>query len=234
MNTAVILRQVPDLSEPLRVSRSGTALDLNETHFGLNEFDNQALEQAMEFKETAGGTVSVFALDYGEADTILYVAAAEGVDRIIKIHAEQEMPPTLRAEAAIFAEAFKDLRPDLVLIGSRAPDELEGMLGPSLAVALGWPYAGGIHGVHSCPTETKVQVFKEFPGDVLARMSVRLPAVLGILAAERAPRYVPVANIREVMKNVEIEKLTVAVRETEPTTTVRWLHTAKPSGVAAE
>jgi electron transfer flavoprotein beta subunit len=228
MNTAVILRQVPDLSEPLKVSRSGTALDLHETHFCLNEFDNQALEQALEFKETSGGTVSAFALDYGEADDILYVAAAEGVDRIFKIHTEHEMPPTPRAEATIFAEALEAIRPDLVLIGSRAPDELEGMLGPALAVALGWPYAGGIHGVHPCLMETRVQAFKEFPGDVLARMSVRLPAVLGILAAERTPRYVPVANIREVMTTVEIEELEIAARETEPTATVRWLHTAKP------
>ena len=153
---------------------------------------------------------------------------AEGVDRVVKIHSEQEMPPTPRAEAAIFAEALEGLEPDLVFIGSRAPDELEGMLGPSLAVALGWPYAGGIHGVHPCLMETRVQAFKEFPGDVLARMSVRLPAVLGILAAERTPRYVPVGNIREVMTTVEMEELEIAARETEPTATVRWLHTAKP------
>jgi electron transfer flavoprotein alpha/beta subunit len=36
----------------------------------------------------------------------------------------------------------------------------------------------------------------EFPGGVRGEYEVKLPAVLGIQAAEKPPRYVPVAKVR--------------------------------------
>ena len=47
MNIAVVLRQVPDLIEPLEIADSETALDLDEASFLVNESDDHALEQAL-------------------------------------------------------------------------------------------------------------------------------------------------------------------------------------------
>ena len=41
-------------------------------------------------------------------------------------------------------------------------------------------------------------------------MNVKLPAVLGILAAEQPPRYVPVSRIRAAMKSTQFEELAAA------------------------
>ena len=46
MNIAVVVRQVPDLIEPLEIAASATELDLGAASFVLNESDDHALEQA--------------------------------------------------------------------------------------------------------------------------------------------------------------------------------------------
>jgi electron transfer flavoprotein beta subunit len=209
MNIAVVVRQVPDLIEPLEIDSSGTALDLSSASFIVNESDDHALEQAILLKEAGGATVSAVALDFGDVDNTLYTAAAKGADRIVKISLEGD-PPSPRAAAALYAAAVKSLDPDLVLVGVQAHDELDGGLSPFLAAALGLPYIGVIRGVRRGAEPGTVSVCKEFPGAVMAQMSVKLPIVLGVVGAEQPPRYVPVAKIRAAMKSAQFEEQAAA------------------------
>jgi len=210
VNIAVILRQVPDLIEPLEVDASGAALDLSAATFVVNETDDHALEQALLLKESGRGTVTVVALDFGEVDNTLYTAAAKGADRIVKVAWEQTQAPSPHAAAAPLAEALRTLAPDLVLVGVQAHDELDGVLAPLLATRLGLPYVGVIRGVKAAADGRTVVVCKEFPGAVMARLTVRLPAVLGILGADQPPRYVPVSRIRAAMKSTRFEEVSHA------------------------
>ncbi len=215
MKIAVVVRQVPDLIEPLEIDSTGAGLDLGSASFIVNESDDHALEQAILIKEAGGATVSVVALDFGDVDNTLYTAAAKGADRIVKISLEGE-PPSPRAAAALYAAAVKPLGADLVLVGVQAHDELDGGLSPFLAAALGLPYIGVICGVQRGAEAGTVSVCKEFPGAVMARMSVKLPAVLGIVGAEQPPRYVPVAKIRAAMKSAQFEELAAAAPGATP------------------
>jgi electron transfer flavoprotein beta subunit len=223
MNIAVVMRQVPDLIEPLEIGSSGNALDWDEVRFIVNEADDHALEQALLLKEAGGGSVTVVALDFGEIDDTLYTAAAKGADRIIKISRDADAPPSLSEAAALYADAIKPLGADLVLAGTYAHDELEGVLAPLLALRLGMPYVGVIRGVKAAGP-SGVEVFKEFPGAAMARMGVKLPAVLGILAAEKPPRYVPVSRIRAAMKSTQFEEQEAAAEAAGPAITVRKMY----------
>jgi electron transfer flavoprotein beta subunit len=205
MNIAVVIRQVPDLIEPLEIASSGTSLDLGSASFIINEPDDHALEQAILLKEAGGGSVTVVAFDFGDVDNTLYAAAAKGADRIVKIPLDGDPPPP-RAAATLFAEAVKPLQADLVLVGVQAHDELDGGVSPFLAAALGLPYAGVIRGVKAGAEPGTVLACKEFPGAVMARLLVRLPAVLGIVGADQPPRYVPVSRIRAAMKSTQFEE----------------------------
>jgi electron transfer flavoprotein beta subunit len=49
-------------------------------------------------------------------------------------------------------------------------------------------------------------VQKEYPGGYAAELEVKLPAILGIQAAEQPPRYVPVSRLRQVMKSAKVEE----------------------------
>mgnify|MGYP005842822917 CR=1 FL=1 len=224
MNIAVVVRQVPDLIEPLEVDTSGTALDGSTASYVVNESDDHALEQALLLKEAAGGTVTVVALDFGDVDNTLYAAAAKGADRLIKIPLEEGAPPALPAAAALYAGAIQELHPDLVLVGVQAHNELDGVLAPFLAAAMKLPYVGVIRGVKAGSEAGTAHVFKEFPGAVMARLRVQLPAVLGILGAEQPPRYVPVSRIRAAMKSAHLEEQAVASPARSPLVAVRRLY----------
>jgi len=215
MRIAVVLRQVPDLVEPLEVAASGDALDFEQASFLLNESDDHALEQAILLKEAVGATVIVVALDFGDVDNTLYTAAAKGADRIIKIPWDEDRPPSTSSLAAMLASVIKTLEADLVLVGCQAHHELDGSLAPELAAGLGLPYVGVIRGVQPTEDAQRVRAFKEFPGAVMAQMNVRLPAVLGILAATQAPRYVPVSRIRAAAKSTKFDEQAVAAAESE-------------------
>jgi len=91
-----------------------------------------------------------------------------------------------------------------VLTGVQANNDLDGPLGPTLAECLGMPYVGYISGV--TVSDGKVTARKEYPGGLIAEMEVKLPAVLGIQAAEQPPRYVAVSKVRMVMKTAAIEE----------------------------
>jgi len=225
MKIAVVVRQVPDLIEPLEVAASGTALDWEAASYLLNECDDHALEQALLLKEAgAASAVTVVAMDFGEVDNTLYAAAAKGADRIVKIPRDDPAPLPPAAAAAMYAEAIRPMQADLVLVGVQAHDELDGVLAPLLAVRLGLPYVGVIRGVKPGAEPGTVAAFKEFPGAVLARMRVKLPAVLGILGADQPPRYVPVSRIRAAMKSAQFDEQPLAAPSREPSVSIRRLY----------
>ena len=118
-----------------------------------------------------------------------------------------DVPPPPRAAAGLFAEAIKPLAADLVLVGVQAHDELDGGVAPFLAAALGLALRRRDPRREGGTRAGVVTVCKEFPGAVMARMKVKLPAVLGILGADQPPRYVPVSRIRSAMKSTQFEEL---------------------------
>lgn len=103
-----------------------------------------------------------------------------------------------------------------------------------LAAALGLPYAGVISGVALDEAAREASVRKEYPGGLLAELAIPLPAVLGIQSAEKAPRYVPIAKIRQAMKTATIHEAPApAVDSGEPAVEVLRMF-APEQGAGAE
>jgi electron transfer flavoprotein beta subunit len=105
------------------------------------------------------------------------------------------------------ATIIRDLKPDLIMTGVQAHNDLDGSIGPQLAEHLGMPYIGYISGVNI--TGDKLIVRKEYPGGLIGEMQASLPALLGIQAAEQPPRYVAISKVRQMMKTMSIEELEV-------------------------
>lgn len=211
MNIVVPIKLVPDLVEELVVDESGVALDPAWLRLTLNEFDDHAIEQAILIKESSGGEVAVVALDQEEADDALYAAAAKGADRLIKLTLGDPGGIGNHALARVFANAVKTLRPELILCGVQAHNDLDGAIGPQLAEHLGMPFVGYVSGVSV--GDNAVTVRKEYPGGMVGEVLVTLPAVLGIQAAAKPPRYVPISKIRQTMKAATIERQPAAEPE---------------------
>jgi electron transfer flavoprotein beta subunit len=204
MNIVVPIKQVPDLVEELVIDNSGAALDTSWVRQILSELDEHAIEQALLLKESSGGTLTIVALDLEGTDELLYTAAAKGADRLIKLTGDHIDGINNYALSRILANAIKTLRPELILTGVGAHNDLDGPVGPQLAEQLGMPYIGYVAGVKG--DEVTAVVRKEYPGGLVAEMTVELPAILGIQAAEKPPRYCPISRIRQAMKTASIEE----------------------------
>ena len=204
MNIIVIAGLVPDLVEELEIDNDGTALDTTWLRMIINEFDDHAIEQAILLKERDGGHVTVLAIDQEGIDEVLFTAAAKDADRMIKLLGDFEKGVNSHALARVFAEVIKDLEPDLILTGVQAHTNLDGAVGPLLASMLDMPYVGYVAGLETA--EGKVTAKKEYPGGLIGKMEVTLPAVLGIQASEQPPRYVAVSKVRQAMKTATIEE----------------------------
>ncbi len=206
MNLWVVLKMVPDIVEELEVAPDGKSLNPEFLRMILNETDNHALEQALLLKERNGGTLTVLALEAPDVDEALFTAAAKGADRVVKIPGDFAALRSPAAAGLLQSCLQKAPGPDtMILVGSQAIDDLEGELGPCLSEALGIPFVGVVSAVTVDPAKKTVTVVKEFSGGLRGEFEVTLPAVLGIQAAEKPPRYVPVAKVRAAMKSAKIE-----------------------------
>jgi electron transfer flavoprotein beta subunit len=99
---------------------------------------------------------------------------------------------------------MNELKPNLIVTGVQAHDDLDGSVGPLLSGFLDMPYVGYVSGVTI--SNGKAISRKEYPGGLIAEMEVTLPAVLGIQAAEKPPRYVAISKVRQSMKTTTISE----------------------------
>jgi electron transfer flavoprotein beta subunit len=207
MKIAVPVKFVPDLVEELAIDPGGAALDTTWLRLIISEFDDHAVEQAILLKEKGGGQVSVMMAEAEGADDFLFTAAAKGADQLIKLTGDFSNSNN-HALARAYADTLKELQPELILTGVQAHNDLDGSVGPLLAEYLGLPYVGYVAGV--TVTGDKVVARKEYAGGLIGEIEVKLPAVLGIQAAEQPPRYVAYSKIRQVMSTAKIEERPVA------------------------
>jgi electron transfer flavoprotein beta subunit len=212
VNIAVLLRLMPNPGDELEVDDEGTDIDREYIEMVLNEYDDQALEEAVLIKETTGATVTAVGLSGEGIDQALKTAAARGADRTIQVEAGEIDPYDARTEAAAFAAAVRELRPDLVLTGVQTPTDVFGQLAPFLAAELGWPHADVVVGVTA--DDRAATVLQEYTGGKLARLRLGLPAVVGVQASTSPPRYVSMARLRQAMSESAIETLEVGVTPT--------------------
>ena len=217
MDIVVFIKMVPDVVEELVIGNTGKSLDTQFLRMKLNDPDDYSLEEALILKEKYGGTVTVVAMEAPEVDEVLFTALAKGADRIVKIPGDWtgiQAPGIAKLLASYFSSANRQLSPEtLVLLGSQAIDDLEGEVAPYLSEILGAPYIGVITGISLDAGKKKVNVIKEFAGGLRGEFELSLPAVIGIQAAEKPPRYVPVAKVRSIMKTAKIETVDITAPE---------------------
>jgi electron transfer flavoprotein beta subunit len=208
MNILVLMKMVPDIVEELEIAPDGKSLDVEAVRPIVSERDDHALEQALLLKDKVGGTVTVLAVESRDVDEVLFTALAKGADRAIKVAAGEAML-TAAGTAALLARvlpAVPNLMPlQLIVTGCQAIDDLDGVVAPALAERLKLPYLGIVTGVEVEADGSRATVFKEYAGGTRGRYGVCLPALLGVQAAPKPPRYVPVAKVRAAMKARTLE-----------------------------
>lgn len=209
MNIAVAIRLMPKVGDELEVDESGTDIDRELVEMTINEFDDQALEEAVLIKEATGATVTAVGLRAEGIEQALHVAYARGADRLVVVDAGELDPYDSRTAALALAEAVAQLAPDLVLAGVQTPYDVFGQAAPYLAATLGWPQASVSVGVTLA--DGTARVVQEYAGGHLAVLGLQLPAVVGVQSASSPPRYVAMARLRQAMTEATTETVDVSV-----------------------
>ena len=206
MKIAVILRLEPVLTEELELTDDARDIDREWVGLDLNQFDDQALEQAVLLKERSGASVVALAIEDEGTDRMLKTALARGADEamVIPMELEEGDSRSSRALAPVYAAALAELQPDLVLVGVLSNGDVYGELAPYLAAHMGRPQASAVSEVVA--GGGKVTVRQEYAGGRAARLDLELPAVVGLQTADQPPRYVAGSKLRDLLKT-EIPEL---------------------------
>lgn len=222
MNIAVPIKLVPDLVEELEINDDGNDLERDFLSYKINEFDDHAIEEALQLKEAHGGSVSVIAVEREETNKVLYTALAKGADKAIKITGVDEDASTHEVAKAM-CQALADIDYDVVLTGVQAADDRDGQLGVLLASYLGIPHVSVVSEI-SVSGDT-LTLHKEYAGGLMARYEVTPKVVLGVQAARQTPRYAAVSKVRQIMKESELTEIEADATEVTVGSTVRRMFT---------
>lgn len=230
MRIVVAMRQLPDLVEELELISDGTDIDRELVKFVSNEWDEQALEEALLIKEASGAEVVVVGIDEPEIDQTLYTALAKGADHAVKLTGAPEGWLSTHARAAMVASWLGSQEYDLVLTGVQAADDLDGQLAAILAAKLHLPHAAVVVSVEV--KDGTAYVSQELGGGVNVEEEIRLPAVIGMQTARQPPRYAPITRIRQAMQSGGVEQAEVGAAGAGAATVVRRLFVPVRSGHA--
>ena len=222
MNIIVPIKLVPDLVEELEINDEGTDLEREFLSYRINEFDDHAIEEALQLADAHGGTVTVVAIEREETDKVLFTALAKGASRAVKITGVDEAAPS-HTVAKAMCEVLGKMEYDVVLTGVQAADDRDGQLGVLMASYLGIPHVSAVSDI-SIEGDV-LTLHKEYAGGVMARFEVSPKVVLGVQAARQTPRYAPVSRVRQIMRETKLEEIEVDTGDVSAGSTVRRMFT---------
>jgi len=202
MEILVCVKRVPDTAEnEIEVNRDGTGIKQDDLVYSVNEWDNYAVEEAIQIREDVGGSVTVVTVGDDESEEVLRREMAMGADNGLLLSDDAFNGSDGRGIATILKAAVEKGNYDLILTGAQADDGAS-QVGGMLAAMLDLPYASLVASFEALD-DKKIKVGREIEGGNLEMNEMELPCVLSIQTGINEPRYVGIRGIRKVA-SVEI------------------------------
>jgi electron transfer flavoprotein beta subunit len=202
MEILVCVKRVPDSAEnEIEIKKDGSDIKRDDMVYSVNEWDNYAVEEAIQIRDKVGGSVTVVTVGGEECEEVLRREMAMGADKGTRLSDAAFDGSDGRGLAAILAAEIAKGKYDLVLTGAQA-DDGAGQVGGMLAAMLDWPYASLVNRI-DVAGGGKIKVGREIAGGNQEVNEIELPCVLSIQTGINEPRYVGIRGIRKVA-SVEI------------------------------
>lgn len=202
MEILVCVKRVPDTAEnEIVVNSSGSDIERADLVYSVNEWDNYAVEEAIQIRDRVGGSVTVVTVGDEESEEVLRREMAMGADKGILISDDAFAGSDGKGIAAILKAEVEKSKYDLILTGAQA-DDGAAQVGGMLAAMLDLPFASLVNKIEIV-NDTTIQVGREVEGGNQEINEISLPCVLSIQTGINEPRYVGIRGIRKVA-SVEI------------------------------
>ncbi len=202
MEILVCAKRVPDTSEnEIQLNAAGNDIERDELVYSINEWDNYAVEEAIQIVAKVGGSVTVVTIGTEEDEEVLRRELAMGANKAALISDEAFNGSDGKGTAAILSAFVKQGKYDLILTGAMA-DDGAAQVGGMLAAMLDYPYASLVNSIEVLDGK-KLKISREIAGGNKEMNEIDLPCVLSIQTGINQPRYVGIRGIRQVA-SVEI------------------------------
>lgn len=202
MEILVCVKRVPDSAEnEIEVKADGSDIKRDDLVYSVNEWDNYAVEEAIQITDRVGGSVTVVTVGGEESEEVVRREMAMGAHKGLMLVDPAFEGSDGRGTAAILKAAVQKGAYDLVLCGAQA-DDGAAQVGGMLAAMLDWPYASLVNKIE-VRDGRKLLIGREIEGGNQELSEIELPCVLSIQTGINEPRYVGIRGIRKVA-SVEI------------------------------
>ncbi len=202
MEILVCVKRVPDTAEnEIEVNNDGSDISRDDLVYSVNEWDNYAVEEAIQIRDNVGGTVTVISVGDDDSEEVLRREMAMGADKGILLSDDAFNGSDGKGLASILKAEVEKGKYDLIMAGAQA-DAGAGQVGGMLAAMLDLPYASLVNKVEVVD-DKKLKVGREVEGGNVEMNDIELPCVLSIQTGINEPRYVGIRGIRKVA-SVEI------------------------------
>jgi len=200
MKILVCIKQVPDMESRFKVNAAGTWYDTSDLAWRMNEYDEFAVEQAVQLKEQLGGVPEITVVSVGpeRVKEAIKKALAMGCDRGVPAQDEASHEKDPFEIASVIAEYARGENFDLILTGMQSQDRGSAQVGVLLAELLGLPAVTTIVGFAF--EAGAVTAKRELEGGLKAVVKVRLPALFTCQLGLNTPRYPTLPNIMKAKK----------------------------------
>ena len=198
MNIIVCIKQVPDTAE-IKINPETNTLMREGVPSIINPFDLNAIEAALQIRDTAGGKVTVLTMGPPQAETSLREAISMGADEAVLLSDKAFAGSDTWATSYTLAMAIKKLGADIIFCGKQAIDGDTAQVGPETAEFLNIPHISYIRNIDEVTdTSIRVQRLMDEGYDVVESSlpvlltvvkelnDPRMPSLKGKMAAKRA------------------------------------------------
>ncbi len=215
MKILVCVKQVPDMESKFKVNAEGIWYDTSDLAWRMNEYDEYAVEQAVQLKEQLGGEADLTVLCIGpeRVKETMKKALAMGCDRGVHILDETSHQKDPFAIASLITSFATDKGFDLILTGMQSQDRGSAQVGVMVAELLGRPSLTTL--VDFSYADGTVTGRRELEGGTRAKVSCATPALVTCQLGLNTPRYPTLPNIMKAKKK---ELLSIPAAELNPET----------------
>jgi electron transfer flavoprotein beta subunit len=231
MKILVCIKQVPDMEARFKLNGEGTWYDEADLAFRMNEYDEYAVEQAVQLKEQLGDEPEITVLSIGPDRVVEAIkkALAMGADRGVHVQDNKYYQKDPWQMASIIASYAKSQNYDVIFTGMQSQDRGSAQVGVMLAEELGFACATTLVGF--AYDNGTITVKRELEGGTKGVAKLKIPAVLTCQLGLNTPRYPTLPNIMKAKKK-ELVTLPVSdlLREAELTATEKMYLPAKKGG----
>jgi electron transfer flavoprotein beta subunit len=202
MEILVCVKRVPDTAEnEIEVAGDGNDIERDDLVYSVNEWDNYAVEEAIQIVDKLGGSVTVVSVGDEDTEEVVRREMAMGANNGILLSDDAFEGSDGKGIATLLKAAVDKGNYDLILTGAMA-DDGAGQVGGMLAAMLDLPYASVVNLIEPLD-DKKLKVGREIEGGNQEVSEIDLPCVLSIQTGINEPRYVGIRGIRKVA-SVEI------------------------------